>query len=99
MRIRFSDVELQRLYYEEDYYSPRMGRDLARTYRKKIAILEAAASELVLRRMQSLNFKKLKGKRGGQHSVRLNDQWRLILTLDEDGEGKVVTVIGVIDYH
>ena len=99
MRIRFADAELRRLYHDEDHNPPRMGRDLAKTFRKKVAILEAAESELVLRRMSSLNFKKLKGKRSGQHSVRLNDQWRLILTLDEDEDGKVVIVIEVVDYH
>ena len=99
MRIRFADAELRRLYHDEDHKPPRMGSDLARTFRKKVAILEAAESELVLRRMSSLNFKKLKGKRRGQHSVRLNDQWRLILTLDEDEDGKVVIVIEVVDYR
>ena len=31
--------------------------------------------------------------------IHANDQWRLILTLDEDEDGKVVIVIEVVDYH
>ena len=99
MRIRFASNELQRLYDDEDHWSPRMARDLARAYRKKVAILEAAPNELVLRGMRSLNLKKLKGKRTGQHSIRINDQWRLIFKLEEDSESSFVVVIEVVDYH
>lgn len=99
MRIRFADAELRRLYYEEEYSSSRMASGLTRAFRKKVAILEAADNELVLRSMQSLNFKKLKGKRSGQHSIRLNDQWRLVVTLAEDEQGKVANVLEVVDYH
>ena len=44
MRIRFADAELRRLYHDEDYNPPRMGRDLARTFRKKVAIRPFAYS-------------------------------------------------------
>jgi len=34
--------------------------------------------------MKSLHYEKLRGKRDGQRSIKLNDQWRLILEIDRD---------------
>jgi proteic killer suppression protein len=45
--------------------------------------------------MKSWHFEKLKGKRAHQHSMRLNDQWRLIMELD----GPTVVICGIEDYH
>jgi toxin HigB-1 len=49
--------------------------------------------------MKSLHFEKLKGSRDHQHSMRLNDQWRLIVELDGKAPNKTVVVIGIEDYH
>jgi len=47
---------------------------------------------------KSLNFKKLKGDRQGRRSLRLNDQYRLIVSLEQDREGKYL-LIHNIDKH
>jgi plasmid maintenance system killer protein len=31
--------------------------------------------------------------------MRLNDQWRLILRMEEDKAGKQVVVVSIVDYH
>jgi plasmid maintenance system killer protein len=31
--------------------------------------------------------------------MRLNDQWRLILEIEEDGQGKTLVIVGIEDYH
>ena len=54
---------------------------------------------VVFYQMRSLRFEKLKGKRKHQYSMRLNDQWRLILELDDQVPTKVVVVVAVEDYH
>lgn len=99
MRLRFATDELRRLFEDPAYVSPRLGRDVIRSYRKKVGFLVAAASELDLRNYRALHFEKLRGDREGQHSIRLNDQWRLILRLETDGEGRVLIVIEIVDYH
>ncbi|MXW57870.1 MAG: plasmid maintenance system killer protein [Acidimicrobiia bacterium] len=99
MLVRFADDELRRLYDDESYHPKGMDRALAKAFRKKVAILEAAENELVLRQMRSLNFKKLKGKSAGQYSIRLNDQWRLIFVFLDGGSGKIALLIEVVDYH
>jgi proteic killer suppression protein len=99
MRIRFRDDELRRLYEDPDFTAPQFGRDLVKAFRKKVAFLQAAASELDLRNYRALHFEKLVGNRAGQHSIRLNDQWRLILSLETDPEGRVLIIVEIVDYH
>ena len=41
---------------------------------------------------KSLNFKKLKGDKRGRRSLRLNDQYRLIVSLERDREGKYLLI-------
>ena len=99
MRISFRDDELRRLYEEADLRVPRLGPDVVRTFRKKVGFVEAAHSELDLRNYRALHFEKLAGNRKGQHSIRLNDQWRLILTIESDPGGRLVVIIEIVDYH
>jgi proteic killer suppression protein len=49
--------------------------------------------------MRSLRFERLKGGRSHQYSMRLNDQWRLILKLEGSGKDKVVAIVAIEDYH
>jgi proteic killer suppression protein len=99
MRLGFGDDELRRLYEEPDLHAPRYGTDLVKAIRKKIGIIVAAANEQDLRSMKSLHFEKLVGDRAGQHSMRLNDQWRLVFRLETDDDGRVVVILEVVDYH
>ena len=48
---------------------------------------------------RSLHTEKLKGNRQDQYSIRLNDQWRLIFTLDGEGNKKTFVVVAIEDYH
>jgi toxin HigB-1 len=67
--------------------------------RRKLTVLRAATDDRSLRNWKSLNYEKLKGDRAGQRSIRLNDQYRMILTLDESTNPQTVTIIGIEDYH
>jgi proteic killer suppression protein len=40
-------------------------------------------------------LEKLKGKRAGQHSIRINDQWRICFLWKDDGPYEVE----ITDYH
>ena len=63
--------------------------------------IEAAESEQDLYALKGLRFEKLSGKRGkeGQGSLRLNNQWRLILVIEKDDQGKYILIIDIVDYH
>lgn len=99
MRVRFEDVDLERVYVRPESGQARLGVDLVRSFRKKVGIIGASVSEVDLRSMRSLNFEKLSGDRDGQHSLRLNQQWRLIVELVADDQGTLVKIIEIVDYH
>tara|TARA_B100000959_G_C14941261_1_gene607927 strand:- start:310 stop:498 length:189 start_codon:yes stop_codon:yes gene_type:complete len=55
-----------------------------------------AASQLnSLRIPPSNHLEKLKGKRKGQHSIRVNDQWRICFIWRDNNAFKVE----IVDYH
>lgn len=99
MQIDFEDDDLRRLYEHPDFRVARFHPDLVKAFRRKMQLIVGAESELDLRALRSLNFEKLQGDREGQHSIRLNDQWRLIFRIEADDDGKVVFIIEIVDYH
>ena len=99
MRIDFEDDDLRRLYEERNFVLPRIGPEVTKAFRKVVNRLVAADSERDLRSYKALRYKKLQGDRMGQHSVRLNDQWRLILRTEADESGRLLIIIEIVDYH
>ena len=99
MRVDFDDDDLRRLYADGGFRLQSIGPVLTKAYRKRVGILLAATDERDLYAMRSNRFEKLKGDRGGQHSLRLNDQWRLIVRLDADADGTKIVVVEIVDYH
>ncbi|MCB0953461.1 MAG: type II toxin-antitoxin system RelE/ParE family toxin [Microthrixaceae bacterium] len=99
MQIDFEDDNLRQLYEDPDFRVARFHPDLVKAYRRKVQVIVGAESELDLRALRSLHFEKLQGSREGQHSIRLNDQWRLILRIKTQRDDKVVAIIEIVDYH
>lgn len=67
--------------------------------RRKLNVLRAAPDERTLRSWKSLRYEKLKGGREGQCSVKLNDQFRMVLSLNKETEPLTITILGIEDYH
>lgn len=99
MRLEFEDDDLRRLYADAEFHLPRLGPDVVRHFRRKIAVIAAALDERDLLAMRSLRLERLVANRLGQHSIRLNDQWRLILRFRTDDDGRVAVIVEVVDYH
>ena len=99
MRLEFDDEDLRRLYEEPAFHLKKIGPELTKAYRKKVGIIVSAEDERDLYAMKSLHLEKLAGDREGQHSIRLNDQWRLILKLNKQPDGTIVAIIEIADYH
>src|SRR5580658_3151594 len=98
MDIEYDDESLE-LLASDPLYDARVGRDVVKAFRKRIQVIRAAPDERDFRALKSLHFEKLQGQREGQYSMRLNDQWRLILKFVTRGRGKTVVVIAIDDYH
>lgn len=70
-------------------------RAIERVARRKLAMLEAAGRLDDLRAPPGNRLELLSGKRRGQHSIRINDQWRIVFRwIDNQAED-----VAIVDYH
>jgi proteic killer suppression protein len=69
--------------------------DLIERAQRKLAQLDAATSLADLRVPPSNQLESLRGDRAGQHSIRINQQWRLCFVWN-DGDAFDVEIV---DYH
>jgi toxin HigB-1 len=63
--------------------------------RRKLEALDAAETLNDLRAPPANRLEALKGGRKGQHSIRINDQWRVCFRWTNDGPAEVE----IVDYH
>ncbi|HMO18164.1 MAG TPA: type II toxin-antitoxin system RelE/ParE family toxin [Oligoflexia bacterium] len=70
-------------------------RSIERVARRKLEMLEAASTLSDLNRPPGNRLEALKGSRKGQHSIRINDQFRICFKWDQ---GDVLDV-EIVDYH
>ena len=59
-------------------------------------MIRAAPDERDFYAMKSLHFEKM---RSNNHSMRLNNQYRLIIELKSESQVKTVVIVGIEDYH
>jgi proteic killer suppression protein len=98
MDIVFADPELA-LVETEEAGKTRLPVPVIKSARRKLTVLRAAPDDRSLRNWKSLHYEKLKGDRDGLRSIRLNDQYRMVFSLDENTVPPTVSVIAIEDYH
>ena len=76
-------------------YSRKLPSDIQRIAARKLEMLFAASQLKSLRIPPSNRLEKLKGGRAGQHSIRINDQWRICFVWKR-GDAYDVEIV---DYH
>jgi proteic killer suppression protein len=89
----FSDRDTERLFHREPVR--RFPAELQRAMLRKLVLVDAAEQLEDLRVPPGNRLEKLKGDRAGQHSIRVNDQWRICFRW-KDGNAFDVAVV---DYH
>lgn len=94
MRFRFADRDLQKLYESGENSKFRFPDDIIRRFVQRVNAIEAAETPGDLRNMRSNKFEKLKGYHN-RYSMRINDQYRLEMTLETEG-GQVRMSIFII---
>ena len=72
---------------------------IVKAYRNRVNFIRQALDERDLYAWRSLRFEKLKGNRSHQYSLRLNDQWRLIVEFDGISPNKKIVIVRIEDYH
>jgi addiction module HigA family antidote len=80
LQIKFKNRGLDRLEIDARFTGG-FGPDVVKAFRRRIQAIRAALDERDLVSVRGNNFEKLKGDRSHQYSMRLNDQWRLILEI------------------
>jgi toxin HigB-1 len=88
----FKDAETERLY--ETGRSRRFAA-IRKVALRKLDMLNAAGELMDLRSPPGNRLEALKGDRKGQHSIRINDQWRLCFVWSDPGAEDVE----IVDYH
>jgi proteic killer suppression protein len=73
----------------------RLGADVQRVALRKLRQLDAAVQLEDLRVPPGNRLEKLHGDRAGQHSIRINDQWRMCFRWS----GNDAYDVEIVDYH
>jgi len=76
-------------------YSSRKFRGIEEPARKRLRWLGAATSLTDLGAIRGNRLEALKGDRAGQHSIRINDRWRICFSWREGNAHNVE----IVDYH
>ena len=88
----FRGRDTEALFYDREV---RRFRAFERVARRKLLLLHHAVSLQDLRVPPGNRLEELKGDRRGQHSIRINDRWRLCLVW-RNGDAFDVEIV---DYH
>jgi proteic killer suppression protein len=89
----FADADTAKVWRRE--HVRRFGSDLQRMANRKLLIIDAADTLNDLRVPPGNRLEQLRGDRAGQHSIRINDQWRICFTWTAAGP----TNVEITDYH
>ncbi len=93
MILSFRDEETRKIF--EGTVSRVLPPDIQQTARRKLRYLHSAEALGDLRSPPGNRLEALKGSRAGQHSIRINDQWRLCFVWTDAG----VEQAEIVDYH
>lgn len=75
--------------------APRQFRNFESVAQRKLQMLDAAVELRDLRSPPGNRLEALSGDRSGQHSIRINDQWRVCFEWTDNGP----TNVEIVDYH
>jgi toxin HigB-1 len=89
----FGNSSTERLWRRERV--PALDPRIQRVALRKLRQLGAAETLVDLRVPPGNKLERLKGDRSGQHSIRINDQWRICFTWTDAGPEEVE----IVDYH
>ncbi len=89
----FKCRETERLF--RGRFSPKLPQTIQRIAVRKLKMVNDAASLEFLRVPPANRLEMLSGDRAGQHSIRINDQWRICFKW----QGGDALDVEIVDYH
>ena len=76
-------------------FSKKLPQNIQRLAERKLIMVHRAATKNDLRVPPANRLETSSGNRDGQHSIRINNQWRICFEWREDG----VYGVEIVDYH
>lgn len=89
----FRNADTEKVWNRE--HARAFGPELQRAAQKKLRLLNAASELNSLRVPPGNRLEKLAGDRAGQHSIRINDQYRICFVWTDND----ATDVEITDYH
>lgn len=93
MIVSFNNVQTKAVF--QGSFPRKLGKELCRIAYRKLVMLHAAVNVSDLRVPPGNRLESLRGKRTGQYSIRINNQWRICFRW-VDGNAADVEIV---DYH
>ncbi len=75
--------------------SPRKFQAIQKQAERKLQMMDSAATLEFLKSPPGNRLEALKGDREGQHSIRINSQWRICFVWTDGG----IEDVEIVDYH
>lgn len=89
----FASKETEKIF--QGRFSSKLPQAIQRVAAIKLEMINAATVLETLRIPPANHLEALKGKRKGQHSIRINNQWRVCFTW----KGSDACNVEIVDYH
>ncbi len=89
----FANKETEKVYNQ--IFSRKLPQDIQKIALRKLIMMDAAASLDDLRVPPSNHLEQLHGDREGQHSIRINDKYRICFVYEDTG----IYSVEIVDYH
>ncbi|MCP4261479.1 MAG: type II toxin-antitoxin system RelE/ParE family toxin [Planctomycetes bacterium] len=89
----FKCKETEKIFHRE--YSRKLPRNIQKAAFRKLRMIDRSQTLSDLKIPPANRLEKLSGKRKGQYSIRINEQWRVCFKwIDNNAQG-----VEIIDYH
>jgi proteic killer suppression protein len=89
----FRDEETKKVFHRQ--FSRRLPTEIQQVALRKLRMLNNAYTTADLRTPPANHLEKLTGKRAGQYSIRINDQWRIYF----EWRSNAAYNVEITDYH
>ena len=97
MEVDYKDKKLALLETDQAHQT-KLPPEVIKAYRRKVIKLKAAPDERTLRNIKGLHLERLK-RSDTERSIRLNDAWRAILTIDESTTPHRIVILDINNHY
>jgi proteic killer suppression protein len=98
MRFEFANRKLE-LLYTVGKGAQKLPPEVYSAFVIVVEFIDRIQDERALYDHKALYLEKLLGKRKGQFSIRLNNQYRLCFEIIKDKAGNIIWILDLVDYH